>query len=67
MRPLTDIGMRIFLIGNDDICRQRFVVSQVDMQVIFDTDCRIRSGELAHPTQQVALGIGIAFGNHRAV
>ena len=64
---VADIGVRVFLVGDDDVCGGAHRLRQVAVQVELDPQHRVRADDGAGMGQQVAFAIIVAIGDHGAV
>ena len=66
-RAVGDVDMRILLEDHHRIDRRDLLLGEMAMQVEFGADQHLRPDQRAQMREQVALGIGIAVGDHRPV
>ena len=64
---IDEIGVREFLEIDEEVRRRHPLRGQVAVRVELGADQHVRPDDLAHPRQQIALGIVVARRHHRAV
>ncbi len=66
-RPLADIGVRIFLVGHQDVGMRHHGIRQVAVRIQLGADHHAGANQRAHAGEQVALAVRIAVRHHGAV
>ncbi len=66
-RALEHVGVRIFLVGDQQVGALDHRRREVAVRIELGTDHDVGPDDGAHPLQQVALAVVVAVGDHRAV
>jgi hypothetical protein len=64
---LDNVGVRIFLERDQEICVAHHLGAQMIMRIELRADHDVAADDLAHPAQQIALAVVVTVGDHRAV